>query len=90
MKHLIEINPVTFPNGEPTAKDIGKINLSPSGKCTIDDKKFVDPRLLYESDKNNWNLLDEQIIRRRLKQRWLRGDEIQEDSPWSLQHRSDF
>lgn len=36
IKHLIELRPITFPNGEPTEADIDHISVSPDGRCIID------------------------------------------------------
>jgi large subunit ribosomal protein L30 len=36
IKHMIELRPVSFPNGEPTEADIGHIEVHPDGRCVID------------------------------------------------------
>ncbi|CAJ0596806.1 unnamed protein product [Cylicocyclus nassatus] len=35
MKHLIELKPVTFPNGEPTEEDIYGVKFHPDGRCEV-------------------------------------------------------
>ncbi|KAJ1348515.1 hypothetical protein KIN20_003829 [Parelaphostrongylus tenuis] len=35
IKHLIELKPITFPNGEPTSDDIYFVELHPDGRCQI-------------------------------------------------------
>uniref|UniRef100_A0A7E4US65 39S ribosomal protein L30, mitochondrial n=1 Tax=Panagrellus redivivus TaxID=6233 RepID=A0A7E4US65_PANRE len=36
VKHLIELKPVSFPNGEPTENDIGHMEVLPDGRCIVD------------------------------------------------------
>lgn len=51
VKHLIELRPVTFPNGEPTAEDVRSLEVFADGRCVIDKRlecdesqlEFVDP-----------------------------------------------
>lgn len=38
VKHLIELRPMVFPNGEPTEADIGHIEVHPDGRCVVDQK----------------------------------------------------
>jgi hypothetical protein len=42
VKHLIEVRPISFPNGEPTEADIGFVELHADGRCVIDQKANVD------------------------------------------------
>jgi len=90
VKHLIEIYPITFPNGEPTAADVGNVRLLPTGECLVDPKFAVDEHCLKMSDPKNWTEITEGRMQRRATRRFSRCLEVQEDAPWTLQHRSDF
>lgn len=42
VKHLIELRPVSFPNGEPTSKDVGFTELFTDGRCVVDKEANAD------------------------------------------------
>uniref|UniRef100_A0A0K0FUM3 39S ribosomal protein L30, mitochondrial n=1 Tax=Strongyloides venezuelensis TaxID=75913 RepID=A0A0K0FUM3_STRVS len=43
IKHLIEVKPLKFPNGEPTEEDIYRVEVQPDGNCIIDKEKEFKP-----------------------------------------------
>ncbi|CDW56964.1 DNA polymerase lambda [Trichuris trichiura] len=87
IKHLIEINPISFPHGEPTEADIPYVRLLPSGECLV-SKRVENQSPIVETDDLGKSL--EKLINRRLKTKWNQFDEILEDSPWSPPARSRF
>ncbi|KFD52793.1 hypothetical protein M513_06284, partial [Trichuris suis] len=87
IKHLIEINPISFPHGEPTEADIPYVRLLPSGECLV-NKRVENQSPIAEAVDDGKSL--ETLINRRLKAKWHRFDEILEDSPWSPPNQSRF
>ncbi|EYC16450.1 hypothetical protein Y032_0033g2669 [Ancylostoma ceylanicum] len=54
VKHLIELKPITFPNGEPTSADIYGVKLHPDGRCEVakDVAPLTEEELrLYDANK---------------------------------------
>ncbi|CAJ0959565.1 unnamed protein product, partial [Mesorhabditis belari] len=53
IKHLIELKPVTFPNGEPTEADITTLQINPDGRCVVCEKNRVNEAdlVLYDAKK---------------------------------------
>ena len=43
IKHLIDLRPITFPDGEPTADDIAHVEIDHEGRCRIDRKALAAP-----------------------------------------------
>ncbi|TKR68290.1 hypothetical protein L596_024291 [Steinernema carpocapsae] len=60
VKHLIEVRPLTFPNGEPTENDVNSLEVFPDGRCV------VDPTIAVKEDQ--LKLLDES---KQMKQNYL-------------------
>ncbi|WKY02670.1 hypothetical protein Q1695_016158 [Nippostrongylus brasiliensis] len=65
IKHLIELKPITFPNGEPTAEDIYAMKLHPDGTCEVakdvtpvkeDQLRLLDPKKQWPSKELNRQL----------------------------------
>lgn len=50
IKHLIEVKPLKFPNGEPTEEDIYRVEVQPDGNCIIDKKKEFNPETVMLID----------------------------------------
>jgi len=55
VKHLLEIRPVIFPNGEPKIADVKKVEILPDGRCIInenttqlEDEKLFDKRKHFD------------------------------------------
>lgn len=42
VKHLIEVRPISFPNGEPTADDVAFTELHADGRCVVDREANAD------------------------------------------------
>ena len=90
MKHLIEIYPVTFPNGEPKLEDLNSVRVLPTGQCFVDRRFNIDQKTLQISDSKTWRQIDSSMASRKAMRRYTQCYEIQEDAPWTLSHRSDF
>uniref|UniRef100_A0A915JBC5 39S ribosomal protein L30, mitochondrial n=1 Tax=Romanomermis culicivorax TaxID=13658 RepID=A0A915JBC5_ROMCU len=91
IKHLIEIRPITFPNGEPTEQDLNSVRLLSDGRCLVDRKFAIDDGVMKISDRQNWtDQLTAEMMSRRALTRYHQNREYQEDAPWTLKHRSDF
>ncbi|KAI6177101.1 hypothetical protein M3Y97_00870600 [Aphelenchoides bicaudatus] len=43
IKHLIEVRPITFPNGEPTTSDVAFTEIFADGRCVVDRETVADP-----------------------------------------------
>uniref|UniRef100_A0A914RNH5 Uncharacterized protein n=1 Tax=Parascaris equorum TaxID=6256 RepID=A0A914RNH5_PAREQ len=50
VKHLIEIRPLTFPNGEPTLEDVHAVEIFADGRCVIDRRLACDETQLRLAD----------------------------------------
>ncbi|VDK22541.1 unnamed protein product [Anisakis simplex] len=50
VKHLIELRPLTFPNGEPTIDDVNAIEIFADGRCVIDRRLVCDEEQLRLAD----------------------------------------
>uniref|UniRef100_A0A914C8B7 39S ribosomal protein L30, mitochondrial n=1 Tax=Acrobeloides nanus TaxID=290746 RepID=A0A914C8B7_9BILA len=52
IKHLIELRPMTFPNGEPTMESVNRIEVTPEGQCIVHSKEnAVDPKEIKYVDR---------------------------------------
>ncbi|KHJ95730.1 kinase domain protein [Oesophagostomum dentatum] len=65
VKHLIDLKPVTFPNGEPTEEDIYGVKFHPDGRCEVakgapplteEQLKLYDPEKQWTSKELNRQL----------------------------------
>ncbi|VDM38784.1 unnamed protein product [Toxocara canis] len=50
VKHLIELRPLTFPNGEPTIEDVTSLEIFADGCCVIDRRLACDETQLRLAD----------------------------------------
>lgn len=73
MKHLIKIEPIVFPHGEPTKDDINYSFLKENGDCVV--IKSIDPLIKrleaaesFEKDKKR---LDSDTLKRDSRLKWL-------------------
>lgn len=48
IKHLVSVEPITFPYGEPTEEDIKHTNLKECGKCIVHKKIGIDDEFILE------------------------------------------
>lgn len=73
VKHLIKLDPITFPYGEPTENDINHTYLKPTGECVVSKEIAIDPKRIEASDKfiNDPDRLDRQTLAREALKRWI-------------------
>ncbi|KRX76815.1 DNA polymerase lambda [Trichinella sp. T6] len=89
IKHLIEVKPIVFPNGEPTEEDIPYMRLFPDGRCVVDKAMKVDTLEADELDEET-NELTAKYFNEKLRFKWNRFDDILEDAPWTDPKQSRF
>uniref|UniRef100_A0AC34R0L7 39S ribosomal protein L30, mitochondrial n=1 Tax=Panagrolaimus sp. JU765 TaxID=591449 RepID=A0AC34R0L7_9BILA len=82
IKHLIELKPMTFPNGEPTEADIGHVRILPDGQCIVDKTiniaqedalKYIDTSKQFTSSQ----------LSRKLQQRYRDYKDVYEDTVYN-------
>ncbi|XP_044763668.1 39S ribosomal protein L30, mitochondrial [Coccinella septempunctata] len=71
IKHLIEIKPVTFPNGFPT--DVNGTYLKENGELIVSHNVSEDKQLLSQKFKEDVKRLDGNTLRRNSRSKWLSG-----------------
>lgn len=77
VKHLIDIKPIVFPYGEPTANDINYSFLKENGECVVTKEINIDEKRLVareEFDKRP-EKLDGPTLARNARKKWLGGYE---------------
>uniref|UniRef100_A0A914KS15 39S ribosomal protein L30, mitochondrial n=1 Tax=Meloidogyne incognita TaxID=6306 RepID=A0A914KS15_MELIC len=85
IKHLIEIRPISFPNGEPGPEDVYNLEVMADGRCIIDEN-LADPR--------NVQLLDptkqftKNYLMSKLRSKDARLKEIYEDTVYNPENIS--
>lgn len=74
VKHLITVEPITFPYGEPTEDDIKYTKLQENGECIVHKKIGVDDRSIEETEKfiNDPVKLDKDTLKREALLKWVR------------------
>lgn len=74
IKHLISVEPITFPYGEPTEEDIKHTRLNENGECVVHKKIEVDERSIEEVEKfiNDPVKLDKNTLKREALLKWVR------------------
>lgn len=75
VKHLVEIKPITFPNGEPTENDINCSYLKENGELIISKSIEVTKERLEATEKfkNDPVKLDGNTLRVQSRKKWLSG-----------------
>ncbi|XP_031637379.1 uncharacterized protein LOC116349885 [Contarinia nasturtii] len=75
VKHLVSVEPITFPYGEPSADDINHTKLNENGECIVHKKIGVDERCVEEADKfiKDPTRLDKDTLKREALLRWVRS-----------------
>lgn len=75
VKHLIEITPIQFPNGEPTQNDINCTILRENGDFIVSKKLEIPQERIdaTETFMNNPDKLDGNTLRRQSRVKWLSG-----------------
>lgn len=73
VKHLIRVDPITFPYGEPTEYDINHTYLTPTGECIVTKEIAIDPKRIEAADKfiNDPNRLDKDTLHRDALRKWI-------------------
>ncbi|KAI3416069.1 hypothetical protein GPALN_005621 [Globodera pallida] len=86
IKHLIEIRPVTFPDGEPGPGDANHLEVMADGRCVIDRQglpnpegyQFVDPSKQFSST----------YLASRLMSKDVRNQDVYEDTVYNPENIS--
>lgn len=86
LQHLIDVQPITFPNGEPTEDDVNHVQVRHDGKCIVD--KRLAPETVDLAASTDVKLPSREIVRWRLNQKWSRCQNINEDETWADPQRS--
>lgn len=75
VKHLISVEAITFPYGEPTADDINHTKLNENGECIVHKKIGVDEQCVIEAEKFNKDptRLDMDTLKHEALMRWVRS-----------------
>lgn len=73
MKHLIKVDPITFPYGEPTQQDLAHTYLSPTGECIVTKEIAIDPKRIEAADKfiNDPERLDKDTLSCNALKKWI-------------------
>ncbi len=84
VKHLIEIRPVRFLDGEPTDEDLKYTRVDASGECRIVRKLEIDsdPSEKRPEDFDVGYLLSQNM------RKWSQAKQINEDEVWTDPERS--
>lgn len=74
IKHLVTVEPISFPYGEPTEEDIAHTKLKEDGKCIVHKKIGVDDKRLEVTEKvlNDPIRLDRKTLEREAMLKWVR------------------
>lgn len=74
VKHLVTVEPITFPYGEPTENDIVHTKLKENGECIVHKTIGVDEKRLEESNKvlSDPLRLDRKTLEREALLKWVR------------------
>lgn len=72
IKHLIRIDPITFPYGEPTRNDVNHTYLTPTGECIVTKDISIDPKRIEATDKfiNDPTRLDKDTLSNDALKKW--------------------
>lgn len=76
IKHLVSVEPITFPYGEPTDEnDIKHTKLKENGECIVHKKIGIDDKRLEETEKvlTNPTILDRRTLQRDALLKWVRN-----------------
>lgn len=74
MKHLVSVEPIIFPYGEPTEEDINHTKLNESGECVVHKKIAVDKETIEATEKFQKDpvKLDAETLHRDALLKWVR------------------
>lgn len=73
VKHLIKVDPITFPYGEPTKDDLNNTYLTPTGECLVTKDISIDQKRIEAADefKNDPKRLDRITLATESLQKWV-------------------
>lgn len=84
LKHLIEIRPLCFPNGEPTADDVNALEVFPDGRCIVDKHLSCEPSKLQVLDPQKQ--MSSSYLCSRLRSRYNRSQDIFETNVYTAKN----
>lgn len=75
IKHLVSVEPITFPFGEPTEDDVAHTKLKENGECVVHKKIGVDDSRIEATKQilSNPDRLDRRTLEREARLRWVRN-----------------
>lgn len=75
VKHLVAVDPIVFPFGEPTENDIKHTFLKNDGECIVTKEIAIDPKRLEAAEdfNNDKTKLDKETLKRDALLKWLRA-----------------
>ncbi|KAI1722582.1 hypothetical protein Ddc_06748 [Ditylenchus destructor] len=81
LKHVIDIRPMTFPNGEPTMENVANVEILHDGRCVIDRKLAPDPEGIQLLDTSKQ--FTPSYLASRLKSRDMKFKDVYEDNVYN-------
>lgn len=75
IKHLVSVQPILFPYGEPTEKDINYTVLKENGDCIVTKEIKIEPERIEATEQFEKRLdrMDTTTLKRDSRMRWLSG-----------------
>lgn len=75
VKHLVNVEPITFPHGEPSAEDINHTHLKENGECIVNKKLQVPSECVEATNKfvEDPLKLDKETLKRDALLKWVRN-----------------
>lgn len=75
VKHLVSVEPITFPYGEPTEQDINYTNLKENGECIVHKQLEIPAERIEATDKflNDPLRLDKDTLKKDALAHWVSG-----------------
>lgn len=75
IKHLVAVDAITFPFGEPTENDIKYTFLKDDGECIVTKEIAIDPKRLEAAENfiNDATKLDKDTLKRDALLKWVRA-----------------
>lgn len=74
IKHLVTVDPIVFPFGEPTENDLNHTFLKDNGECVVTKEIKVDEKRLKAAEEfiNDKTRLDQDTLKRDSLLKWVR------------------
>lgn len=75
IKHLISVEAIVFPYGEPTLDDVKHTRLFENGECIVHKRIGVDPERIESTEQfiNDPVRLDKETLKRDARIKWVKG-----------------